>query len=261
MQKLRPILGFGPIGWIASCVLLTILIAALCGYDFQFHYIWLLGAWFGGDFMMWYFPYVHVTHSVSFQNPYFGLAGAGAAVVAIFVSPRRSSPINFVIICLWGLIRPVLLFYEYRWLVRFYSWVSDVPVDPQWARVEAWLCIELFTCLLLWLVTRSRLVLIVSAGATLAVFLFIVTFGPIKGLFYEEPRGYLLFTFWNGAIGGSLLFWAIRDRLATRATGICQHCGYDLRGTSHARCPECGQTNTPQIATTTANLVTDSPSA
>jgi hypothetical protein len=34
--------------------------------------------------------------------------------------------------------------------------------------------------------------------------------------------------------------WASEDRLRRRAEGCCLGCGYDLRGLTSGRCPECG---------------------
>lgn len=51
---------------------------------------------------------------------------------------------------------------------------------------------------------------------------------------------------WSIAITmGTPIAWLwIRDR--RRAPGLCLNCGYDLRGTDHAACPECGDQKAPR---------------
>jgi len=45
----KPILGFGPIGWIAAVILAGIIGLALRRYDFQYHFIFLIHDWLGVD--------------------------------------------------------------------------------------------------------------------------------------------------------------------------------------------------------------------
>lgn len=49
---------------------------------------------------------------------------------------------------------------------------------------------------------------------------------------------------WQGARTREL-----RKLLRERGVPICLHCGYDLRGLTEARCPECGNPFEPEILT------------
>lgn len=249
----KPILGFGPIGWIAAAIALCIVALALTGYDFQYHFIWLIHDCLGSAATMWYVTHLHIFHGLSLQNPYFSLIGAAFAVAALFIAPRPAGWWRYALIIFWGVIRPALLPYEANWLISMYRWLLSFHLDVYIAHTEAWLCMEFITSALLWTITGSRMVLVISTAASAAVFIFLMTYGPIGAIFYRQPEGFLLCAFWNGTIGGALLWWAIRARVAIRPERACPHCGYDLQGLPHNRCPECGTTPSQPIATVIAS--------
>jgi len=39
----------------------------------------------------------------------------------------------------------------------------------------------------------------------------------------------------------------LRTRLLAAGVPVCMHCGYDLRGQTQARCPECGRAFDPHL--------------
>lgn len=253
MPSSKPILGFGPIGWSAAVIALGIIALALTGYDFQYHFIWLINDCLGNPAAMWYVTHLHIFHGVSLQNPYFSLVGTTFAVTALFIMPRPAGWWRYALIILWGAIRPALLPYEANWLSGFYRWMLSYSPDFYIARTEAWLCMELITAALLWIITKSRMIFVISASASAVVFLFLMTYGPIGAIFYRQTEGFLLCAFWNGTIGGPLLWWAIRARRAIRPERACQHCGYDLQGLPHNRCPECGTTASQPLTNVVAS--------
>ena len=65
---------------------------------------------------------------------------------------------------------------------------------------------------------------------------------PEVGLpYYILPLGFSLNTLFYGLLlWCSILTWSAVRWLRRRRRGLCIHCGYDLRGTAHERCPECG---------------------
>jgi len=44
-----------------------------------------------------------------------------------------------------------------------------------------------------------------------------------------------------GLITLNRLRWHLRQQLVASGVPVCIHCGYDLRGQTEARCPECGR--------------------
>jgi hypothetical protein len=92
-------------------------------------------------------------------------------------------------------------------------------------------------CAILGILCRSWRVFLMCASATIAAY------GMESLLFVNGMNDALLAAaigpFWHLCMAGTLLWWAIRERL--RADGSrCLWCGYDLRGAAHEHCPECG---------------------
>lgn len=104
----------------------------------------------------------------------------------------------------------------------------------------------LLAAIMAWLV-RSRLVFAggVLAAAMSAVFtLWIIHNMPIvpgtNGGRDSPPWQFMVVPSIQSVIAVSLVVWAWRSRNANPVKGLCWNCGFDLRGTAHVRCPECG---------------------
>jgi len=91
-----------------------------------------------------------------------------------------------------------------------------------------------FSAVVLYIVTRSRLVAASVLVATLMLALLIRD--------TSDTAVAVLGSLWHAIVGGALLWWGWR---ASRhfGPGRCTHCGYDIRGLAPgaALCPECGQ--------------------
>lgn len=233
----RPLLGFGPIGWVASAVLATMLVMLWRGVDFQYHYIWLLHDILGVDGLFLYLSKFHVWHSLLLLSPSFNLITTTLILPALFIAPRRHGTLRFAIVIVWGLLVPALYPLE-RHLWR------ALANDPYQGWLIARTGINVLSCIMLWGVTRSRLVLVLSVGLS-AVFatdmlISYLNSPPAANIFppphtLDDVKGIV----WHVGIGAVMWLWAIRLYRKAPDSG-CQWCGYDLRGMSHDCCPECG---------------------
>ncbi len=244
MRQLNPIGGFGPIGWIGAVVFSGILVAALAGFDFQYHFIWLMNDLFGQTGLWWYFNQVHVWHGYLIFNPIFGLITAMVAIIAIFVSPSANRCWwKYFLIIVWGLVQPSLWIREYHWVLPVYA--GGFGLGGAMTLPVAWFLTNCITCFLLFLLTRSWWVFVITGVAT-SVVSFVAYernlnsppnfwYGPAGGL-----MDYALGPFWIIAICSSLILWSIHSWRSMTRPGFCSLCGYDLRATTFKRCPECG---------------------
>jgi len=92
--------------------------------------------------------------------------------------------------------------------------------------------------LVLW-ITRSRRAAVIVLSATI-----VLSVRPLAwnewGLSLGFP-GKLYWRYgWHAVMAGTLLHWAIHERIRVCRIGRCR-CGYDLRGLLSEVCPECGR--------------------
>ncbi len=94
-----------------------------------------------------------------------------------------------------------------------------------------------FSAIVLYIVTRSRLVAASVLVATLMLALLIRD--------TSDMAVAVLGSLWHAIVGGALLWWGWRAS-SRFGPGRCTHCGYDIRGLAPgaALCPECGQSIT-----------------
>jgi predicted RNA-binding Zn-ribbon protein involved in translation (DUF1610 family) len=242
----KPILGFGKVGWIASAILLVMLGLLVSGVDFQFHYIRLIDRAFGNEFLFAYYVRVHVWHGLLLLEPTFGLIDACLAVISLFIIPRSMRWWRYAIVIGWGLVRPMLAPYDYRYLSDVFAFFTGWMLSGNWAWVFGWFVMNLITCGLLWIVTRSRQTFAACFGASILASGYmawrcVYVAPPAPG---TMPTPTLLDVAigptWKLAVAASLFWWAIRERISQPVEGRCSNCGYDLRGGVQDRCPECG---------------------
>lgn len=92
--------------------------------------------------------------------------------------------------------------------------------------------------------------LLASSASTLVLILAnAVTFSLMFGIYHGVP------------LYGSRLRKFLRETLRSRGVPICADCGYDLRGQSSQRCPECGGFMKPMIAASASPTLTQTEGA
>jgi hypothetical protein len=241
VKKLKPLLGFGVVGWIASAILAGLVIVVLSGCDVLFLYEKLIADCFGGDGLLYYVAYFHTWHGWALRYPEYNVVSILYTVIAFHIFPRRLGWWRYALIIAWGLIRPLDILWAGTVLSPISQAVAGVPFPP-----AIWLdlirvALELITSLILLLVTRSWLVFGISFCATSLVFVSYQS-GGLWGVNPAVPQQqYALTALWHACVWGSLLAWAIHARRHPPPEKACPKCGYDLRGGTHAYCPECGR--------------------
>lgn len=240
----RRLWGFGPIGWIASVILAALIGLVALGVDLQHQYIWLISDVCGTDALFWYLNHVHVWHSLLLMEPTFGLIPGCVAVIALFIAPARVPWWNYGLVIAWATICPMLYPYQFRAPMRFLQAMFGTGFDAYIMLVASWFALNLASCVLLWVLTRSRTVAIATALATVLVsaymlVMWFLTPVAVTVLKTTGPFDGVTGPFWFATIAGAMLWWALRESRGFEPWA-CQRCGYDLRAARHKACPECG---------------------
>jgi hypothetical protein len=172
-----------------------------------------------------------------------------AFLVTVCVARRRRRlqlPIGWwrlAVIWIWALgafllVEPILWVDAWLQQARPALMGRMLAVMMQWVMVAA--VLSFLTALLLYLVTRSSLVLLAALAATAMVSL---PLWSIDLSFLSRPTEAAV---WSGLIFAALVWWGWFDlRLAP---GLCTRCGYSRAGLdAAARCPECGVLPDPTV--------------
>lgn len=244
MHGARRIIGFGPIGWIALLIFFGVLAATIAGFDFQYHFYWLLNDTLGNGATMWFVANVHVGHYLYLWQPMFGLTTAAAALIAFHIHPRCGGWWRCALLVSLGVLQPMLFRHEFRMLSNIAS-ILRWQHDGYREYVITGAAVNGIACLALLLATRSRQVLLIAVTASSAAAMYVyLQFlkQPFASTSFPNPGPLddVIGPLWQIAVSGALLWWAFDARRHVFPTGCCATCGYDLRGTAHARCPECG---------------------
>ncbi len=236
----KPLVGFGPAGWVAAAIFVVLAALVLAGFDMQGALLTAIYNAFGGDAPNWYVVHIQAGHWISLRAPTYGLISLLYFLPALAIAPFRIPWWKYALVVIWALVHPLLLWYR----LVLSPLATLLPNDPG-ALILAQCVHELSTVFLLWLITRSRRVFLLSLAATIAVNSISYGLTVAPGLLATTPwvnlTDSILGPAWHLAIAATLLGWAISARLSANPPQ-CPQCGYHLRFIASPRCPECGQT-------------------
>ncbi|MBL0927799.1 MAG: hypothetical protein IBJ11_09120 [Phycisphaerales bacterium] len=238
--RLRPLWGFGWVGWIALAVLAALLIALARGWDLNLAVVrftwWACGE--SSDVWFWWFARVWTPLHLVCELPIFMIFGPLYLAIAVFIAPRdrrRTRPLAGIAAVVAASI--VLEFF----------WIETTPFilgGSAWRVVAAATWASALNVALLWWLTRSWIVL---GAALLALGLSILNAavgswdGTAAGLAWETGVRRQLAGVYHLMLSTALIGWAIDARLTPILADPCAGCGYDLRGLPEvSACPECG---------------------
>jgi hypothetical protein len=131
---------------------------------------------------------------------------------------------------------------------RLYPELALFPIDEYQRAVKSAQSLPLRQPLL-WIALALIVAAVVVVGPTLR--------RELRGLGMPDVVAEILVVVGTGAITGVSLLAivrtpvrrALRRRLVELGTAICVNCGYDLRGQTQPRCPECGKAFDPALLT------------
>ncbi|MFG0285253.1 MAG: hypothetical protein ACF8R7_12590 [Phycisphaerales bacterium JB039] len=240
----RKLIGFGPVGWVASAVFIILLQAVVRGVDVRAFLLATIDRFFGIDPVMWIVTHVLPWHHFAIAEGRFGLIAAMYWLVALQIYPQRKSLLWPVVLIGWALVAPMLP----TEIIAFLARRSADPtaffgptVFSHWFMGIVLGC-ELISAALLVAMTRSWLVC-AGAGAGIALTALLVgikaQWPPVMPLAVGSGR--LDPWLWHAVMCATALMWAIGARRRAIGPGQCEACGYDRRGLDlGALCPECG---------------------
>ncbi|MFM9995520.1 MAG: hypothetical protein ACKVU4_06915 [Phycisphaerales bacterium] len=261
----KPLLGFGPAGWVLSVIAVALAIVLVTGYDLRHGLLWLVNYTLGADAMMWcYSPFIAMHHlDLMLGGPpgmKFGVVTMCCVFVTMQVHPRRFGWWAWALVAACGILGPVLFHYGHRWADELIPQRTPGYDPAQGAMVmfAAHTAIGLVIAPLVGLALRSwgagLWLLVLSLAAA-------VWMWDAGHALHKLPRRVVpinpfdsavvwVWWAWNPVVFGGLFVWAIRARRRWTPPYTCSACGYDLRGTPSGPCPECGNApaEAPKVA-------------
>jgi hypothetical protein len=234
----KPIWGFGWVGWIASAVLLALVIAQVQGVDIWYQILKVVTAAFGGDAVVAFVAKLTEGSLVLFE------VGGGAieaccVLIALRIASRRSPWWLSAFAVVAGLAYPLLAMST---VMQWFRPATFTGPEDFVLSYKIAMCAGLGLVLLPVLVwSRS---VFVAAGLLLAAGCVLVARYDDEPLF-SIPVGYSAITprtlVGHSAILSTCLAWGIIDRRLYRPHDTCSKCGYSRAGLADsAACPECG---------------------
>lgn len=227
----RPrILGFGPVGYALLVPLAALIWVAWTGHDLRHDLLRLITAALGPRALYAFVSRGLTGHFFSLYTPQFGLTSLAVALLVLHFAPRPIGALRYGALVAWSLVEPVLI-----WVLPHPAWLSG----PAWSASPTMAMGTAAGCgsaLCLWYVTGSRAVAVATIGAVLILYPAGETF-LVRSM---PPNGLLAVLLWHLAVAAILAFWVVRQWRSIKPDHACQSCGYDLRGLTAPRCPECG---------------------
>jgi hypothetical protein len=230
----RPILGFGAGGLIAAALLTAIAGAMLAGVDVRHAILVLVYHIFGIDAVFALVSSWLVAQSIAVSEPIAGPLTLLYLLPVMHIAPGRRAPWLWIAVSGGLVLAPMV-----PWWLALYGMRAGVVSSPQAAFFWGTLAVDTVFFFGLWLLIRSRTVLVtIGTIGILAIAMWKFAAAIVEYIPLWEYWPW----FWHGAIATTLMVWAMRSRAYRPPAFTCQNCGYDLKGLTPGACPECGTT-------------------
>ena len=241
----RPLLGFGPVGWVAATAVVVLLTAVAAGVDVQSSFLRLIGSACGSDalyrFTLSILPFVH-WHTV---EPQFSLVSSIYLTIALFLTPAASGWSRWTAVWAWPLLQANPVWGAWVMLPLMDACSAVVPSGPAVGfggslnpALAAQLAIDFAsTAVIAWLFRSWR---VGACVAALSLATALVRSVPSMLNLQSDlvPRLPLLIC-WHAGAAGIVIAWAVARRRAFRPVLSCGNCGHTLLARASV-CPECG---------------------
>ncbi len=246
-ERLRPLWGFGWVGWMGLAVLVALSIGMWRSSDPRW---WLARIVYapGRTFGDWAFV-VLFTQFMHFFPVWTALPTMLLAIVATHIGPYRQYAWRVLVIVVTTLAAPVL-----------YTWFAFDLLGHMSRTKSTWLGFDISQVADLMMHSERIVFGVVSAvvlGWAFRSIRFLLTIGAVSAMLFlvgrfsdALQRGFYFAPFvfsweaiiWQIAAVSGMFIVAIRKRRRLRVGGFCSACGYDLRGlpSTSPQCPECG---------------------
>lgn len=238
--RLRPILGFGPAGWLLLPIALALAWSLVVGYDLRFDIQRVIHETWGWKATVSFVTSILAAGSVQLWDPIPSPISLMWLLLALFIQPRRVPTWAWLGLSMFCMTFPNIVWESFLAIGSKSVSVSDV-------QQVAWALSCVGFCALHWWLARARLplVLLVLAFAPAFVLLRVRMLpGSPTGLArFISGTEWVATCVWHVVMASLFVGYAIAQRrfvAALPALG-CPACGYDRSGLgAGVICPECG---------------------